>query len=94
MEVLNSMLLQNNEIIFNVVDTGEGIPDKIAKRIFHNTNPNTSVIGTGGLSTYYASRMATTIDANVGFSTSDNGSTFWVSIKDDETSVIVDESNV
>lgn len=77
---------EDDDIIFSVIDTGNGISDDIAKNIFKYQKTNTNI------GTYYASQLSKTINGNVGFSTSKDGSVFWLKIKSQNEDI--DESIV
>lgn len=69
-----------NYIVFNVSDTGIGVPIDIVDKLFKEKKIKPHVIGSGGLGTYHAKLIADSINASVGYDRLENGSNFYLKI--------------
>lgn len=96
--VILSIVKEENNIVFRVIDTGPGIPQNMAKQIFRtyfheNTNEH-------GFGTYYAKFIADQLGYHIGFTTElGKGSCFFIKVPDtikethDLKSIQMDEIN-
>ena len=78
--ILDVKLDNDSNAIFSIIDTGKGVDESIKKSIFDAKEQKAHVIGSGGLGTYHAALIAKSIDSNVGYEPTDNGSKFWLTV--------------
>jgi signal transduction histidine kinase len=93
-----SVTKNENNVIFNVIDTGIGVSNDIVSTLFKMKNIKPHVIGSGGLGTYHAKLIADSLGGEVGYTKLDTGSLFWLSVPIssgeskgvDETSIVLE----